>query len=160
MINLDFLEKVEVFKDLNDDQLTVIQSYCQEVEFKRNDKIFSAGDDPLYLWVVEQGQVDLHWELPARSVFAEKAITTLSETSTFGWSSLVPPYKYRLSAHCASRTCKLIKLSRDDLINLFEQDAAIGYRVMSKLLSVVGARFLNLQDEVARQRGSDIINRW
>jgi hypothetical protein len=53
-----------------------------------------------------------------------------------------------------------LKLARDDLINLFEQDASIGYRVMSELLSVVGTRFLNLQDEVARQRGSDIINRW
>ena len=160
MINLDFLEKVEVFRDLNDDQLSVIQSYCQVVEFKRNDKIFAAGDDPLYLWVVEQGQVDLHWELPGRSAFAEKAMTNLSETSTFGWSSLVPPHKYRLSAYCASRTCRLLKLARDDLINLFEQDASIGYRVMSELLSVVGTRFLNLQDEVARQRGSDIINRW
>jgi hypothetical protein len=31
---------------------------------------------------------------------------------------------------------------------------------MTGVLAVVGARFLNLQDEIARQRGSDIINRW
>jgi CRP-like cAMP-binding protein len=160
MVHLEFLEEVEVFKDLNDDQLAVIQSYCQEDSFQRKDKIFSAGDDPLYLWVVRQGQVDLHWDLPGRAAFAEKAITTLSPSGTFGWSSLVPPYKYRLSAYCASRTCGLIRFARNDLIDLFEQDPSIGYRVMTRLLAVVGARFLNLQDEVARQRGSDIINHW
>jgi hypothetical protein len=31
---------------------------------------------------------------------------------------------------------------------------------MTNLLSVVGSRFLNLQDEVAKQRGSDIMNQW
>jgi len=160
MPTLDFLEKVEVFKDLNDEQLTVIQELCRVVELKRGDRIFNAGDDPLHLWVVMAGQVDLHWELPGRSVAAEKTISTLAEAATFGWSSLVPPYKYRLSAYCASRTCKLIKIAKDALINLFEKDTAIGYKVMTGLLSVVGARFLNLQDEVARRRGSDILNRW
>jgi len=160
MPTLDFLEKVEVFKDLNDEQLTVIQELCRVVEFKRGDRIFNTGDDPLYLWVVMAGQVDLHWELPGRSVAAEKTISTLAEAATFGWSSLVPPYKYRLSTYCASRTCKLIKIAKDALINLFEKDTAIGYEVMTGLLSVVGARFLKLQDEVARRRGSDIIDRW
>jgi signal-transduction protein with cAMP-binding, CBS, and nucleotidyltransferase domain len=160
MVTLDFLEKVEVFKDLNDEQLTIIQECCQTTEFKRGDKIFGAGDEPLHLWVVLAGEVDLHWEIPGRSVSAEKTISTLTEASTFGWSSLVPPYKYRLSAYCASRTCKLIKIAKDKLINLFEKEAAIGYKVMTGLLSVVGARFLHLQDEVARRRGSDIINQW
>ncbi|MGD8255992.1 MAG: cyclic nucleotide-binding domain-containing protein [Desulfobacterales bacterium] len=160
MVSLDFLESVEVFKDLDDNQLRTIQNYCQITEFKRGEKIFSAGEDPLFLWVVMQGQVDLHWEMPGRSAFAEKAVSTLSKASTFGWSSLVPPYKYRLSAYCASRTSELVKIARDDLINLFEEDAEIGYKVMSQLISVVGSRFLNLQEEVAKLRGRDIINRW
>ena len=160
MVTLDFLEKVEVFKDLDDGQLSVIQEYCETAEFKRGERIFNAGDDPLYLWVVMAGQVDLHWEIPGRSVSAEKTISALTETATFGWSSLVPPYKYRLSAYCGSRTCTLIKIAKDKLINLFEKEAPIGYKVMIGLLSIVGSRFQNLQDEVARRRGSDILNQW
>ena len=160
MVTLDFLEKVEVFKDLDDGQLAVLQEYCETAEFKRGEKIFSAGDDPLYLWVVMTGRVDLHWEIPGRSASAEKTISTLKATATFGWSSLVPPHKYMLSAYCGSRTCTLIKIAKDRLVDLFEKDAPIGYKVMTGLLSVVGSRFLNLQDEVARRRGSDILNRW
>ena len=160
MITLEFLENVQVFKELNDDQLTRIQTYCREAKFSRGDKIFATGEKPQYLWVVMEGQVALQWATPGRSALPESTISRLSETMTFGWSSLVPPYTYRLSAYCATRSCKVMQVDRDALINLFEQDAEIGYQVMLKLLSVVGSRFLNLQDEVAKQRGSDIINQW
>jgi signal-transduction protein with cAMP-binding, CBS, and nucleotidyltransferase domain len=160
MITFDFLEKVEVFKELDDSQLSQVQKFCREAEFSRGDKIFGAGEKPRYLWTVMEGQVALQWELPGRSALPEATITTLSETMTFGWSSLVPPYQYRLSAYCATRTCKVMKVEKDALINLFEKDAAIGYKVMNRLLSVVGSRFLNLQDEVAKRRGSDILDQW
>jgi signal-transduction protein with cAMP-binding, CBS, and nucleotidyltransferase domain len=160
MVTLDFLENVEVFQELNDNQLIEIQKCCQMVEFSRGDKIFGTGEEPQYLWVVMEGQVTLHWEVPGRSALPEPTISRLSETMTFGWSSLVPPYKYRLSAYCATRVCKVIKIERGALTDLFNQDAEIGYKVMNKLLSVVGSRFLNLQEEVAKQRGSDIINQW
>lgn len=160
MITSDFLKKVDVFKDLNDDQLKIIQENCQTAEFKKDDTLFSAGDDPLYLWVVLAGEVDLHWEIPGRSLPAKKTISTLTEASTFGWSSLVPPHKYRLSAYCASDTCTVVKIAKEKLTALFDNEAAIGYKVMTGLLSVIGTRFLNFQDEVARHRGSDIINQW
>ena len=160
MVTLDFLENVEVFQELNDNQLTEIQKCCQMVEFSRGDKIFGTGEEPQYLWVVMEGQVTLQWELPERSALPELTISRLSDTMTFGWSSLVPPYKYRLSAYCATRACKVIKIERDALRDLFDQDVEIGYKVMNKLLSVVASRFLNLQEEVAKQRGSDIINQW
>jgi len=53
-----------------------------------------------------------------------------------------------------------MQVEREALFKLFEQNAQIGYKVMLKLLAVVGSRFLNLQDEVAKQRGRDIINQW
>ena len=160
MISLDFLENVEVFHELNDNQLIEIQKCCQMVEFSRGDKIFGTGEEPQYLWVVMDGEVTLQWELPGRSALTEPTITRLSETMTFGWSSLVPPYKYRLSAYCGTRACKVIKIERDALTDLFVHDAEIGYKIMNKLLSVVASRFLNLQEEVAKRRGSDIINQW
>lgn len=160
MIPLDFLEKVEVFKDLDDNQLTSVEKLCQEVEFARGEKIFGTGETPLYLWVVLEGEVTLQWELPGRSALPETTISILTPKSTFGWSSLVPPYKYRLSAYCGTRTCKLIKVEREGLSALFETDPAVGYKIMTRLLAIVGARFQSLQDEIAKRRGSDIINQW
>ena len=160
MISLDFLENVEAFSDLDDDQLTAIQGCCEIAEFKRGEEIFAAGETPEYFWVVLEGQVNLTWDAPEGPHLPENTITTLSEGMPFGWSSLVPPYKYHLSAHCASRSCKTVRIPTGRLLQLFEDDAQLGYKVMSKVMSVAGQRFHQLQDEVAKHRGHDIINRW
>ena len=59
MISLDFIEKVEVFSELNDDQLSAVQGCSETADFKRGDNLFKAGDEPDYFWVVIEGQVDL-----------------------------------------------------------------------------------------------------
>ena len=160
MISLDFLENVEAFKELDDDQLTAIQDCCEIAEFKRGAKIFATGETPDHFWIVLEGQVNLTWDVPEGPNLLENTITTLSEGMPFGWSSLVPPYKYHLSAHCASRGCKTVRIPTGRLLQLFEDDAQLGYKVMSKVMSVAGQRFHQLQDEVAKHRGHDIINRW
>jgi len=160
MISLDFLEKVSVFQDLNDDQLTAVQALCKEVDYSRGDKIFSAGEAPRYLWAVIEGQVDLVWDSPDHPDTARDTITSLSVHMAFGWSSLVPPYKYRLSAVCTSRSCRLLRLNTKDLMALFKNNSVIGYHIMSQLLAIISTRFHPLQDEIAKNRGHDIINRW
>lgn len=160
MIGLDFLEKVEVFQDLDDDQLTAVQQCCQEAAFRRDDKLFGAGEKTTCLWAVVEGEVQLKEESQEASDLMGGAVSTLSETQVFGWSSLVPPHRYRLSAHCASRRCKVIKIDQGCLAKLFEKDAKMGYVVMSRLLSIVGNRFYQLQDEVIRRRGEEVMSRW
>lgn len=160
MVSLDFLEDVDAFSDLDDDQLAAIQDCCEVAKFKRGEAIFAAGEAPEYFWLVLEGQVNLVWDIPEGPALPENTISTLSEGMPFGWSSLVPPHKYRLSAHCTSRSCKTVRIPRNRLLQLFEDDAQLGYKVMSKVIIVVGQRFHQLQDEVARRRGHDIINRW
>jgi signal-transduction protein with cAMP-binding, CBS, and nucleotidyltransferase domain len=116
MISLDFLENVEAFAELDDDQLTAIQGCCEIAEFKRGEEIFAAGDTPEYFWIVHVGQVNLTWDMSEGSALPENTITQLTEGMPFGWSSLVPPYKYHLSAHCASRSCKTVRISKGRLL--------------------------------------------
>jgi CRP-like cAMP-binding protein len=160
MVSLDFLEDVDAFGDLDDDQLTAIQECCEVAKFKRGDTIFAAGNVPEYLWLVLEGEVDLIWDAPEGPAMPEDTITTLSEGNPFGWSSLVPDVKYRLTAQCASRRCKTVRIPKERLLQLFEDDAQLGYKVMARVMTVIGQRFHQLQDEVARRRGHDIINRW
>ncbi len=160
MVSLDFLEQVEVFKDLGDDQLAAVRNCCQEAEYRRDEKIFGAKEEPLFLWAVIDGEVVLKLQLPESSPLNNDTIATLSPTMTFGWSSLVPPSEYSLSAYCSSRRCKVLKVDRKDLCDLFEKDAELGYLVMSKIVSVVGYRFHQLREEIIKSIGHDIINRW
>jgi NADP-reducing hydrogenase subunit HndB len=65
---------------------------------------------------------------------------------SFGWSSLVAPHKYRLSAYCGSKTCQVIQIARQALVDYFSQDTKAGFVVMSNLVEVIGQRFRQLQD--------------
>jgi signal-transduction protein with cAMP-binding, CBS, and nucleotidyltransferase domain len=161
MIQLEFLEKLDAFKELNDDQLAAIKECIDLAEFKRGERIFSQGADAGHVWVVLEGGVELRTEDPGRNMSAaEPSVSFLSEAQAFGWTCFVPPYKYQLSGYCASRSCRLIRLKREDLLGLFEKDAAIGFFVMKYLIGVVGGHFGQLQDEIARKRGIEIMSRW
>ncbi|MDM8551253.1 Crp/Fnr family transcriptional regulator [Desulfobacterales bacterium HSG2] len=166
MISLDMLESYDIFKELNDDQLTAIQKHCEMEEYKRGDRLFREGDEATHLWIVSDGQVDLRFELPSgRSSSGEN--TTVSSVSAqdaaakvLGWSCFVPPHKMRLSGYCSTRNCTVIRIKKEDILKLFEKDPGMGYLIMSYLVTVVGYRFNQFQDEVAKNMGENIMSSW
>jgi CRP-like cAMP-binding protein len=153
---LDFLEKVGLFKDLEDDQLEVIRPCCEEADFKRGEQIFRAGENAGFLYVVLEGQIELHEE----DVNETPVLSTLSGGSAFGWSALVSPYKYHLSAYCAGRTCKVLKMERGRFTKLLEEDATIGYPVMNRILALIGRRFDKLEEKVIKRMGEGVMTTW
>ena len=160
MINIDFLDKVEIFQGLKPEQLAGIIEFCQEAEFEPGTKLFEQGDDAVYLWIVKEGLVELRFDAAGRTASRENTISAISEAGAFGWSSFTSPNKYRLSGYCAGKPCKLIKVEREGLKQLFEKDPDMGYAVISKVATVVGTRFHEFQEEAVRQRGQDILGGW
>lgn len=148
MVGIDFLKKSEVFKGLADEQLTAVQTCCHVMEFQKDNRIFAEGDNANYLWLVMQGKVDIRFDLPGKPTSDENNVSSVSETKAFGWSALVPPNKYRLSAYCASETCKVVRIEKEALVNLFGKDTGIAYRVMTNVISVIGKRFHQLQGTI------------
>jgi CRP-like cAMP-binding protein len=160
MINIDFLDKVQIFQGLNHEQLAMILEFCEEAEFEAGSKLFKQGEDAVYLWIVLEGQVDLRYDVAGSSSAEANTISSISEAGAFGWSSFTSPNKYRLSGVCADKPCKLIKVEREGLRQLFETDPDMGYAVISNVATVVGTRFHEFQEEAVRQRGQDILGGW
>jgi len=165
MISLKDLDKVQAFKELSDEQLAAIQQFCVKQEFKRGDRLFKEGDAADYLWLVVDGQVDLRFELPGNRPSTDETTISSFEADEqkkriLGWSCFIPPYKMMLSAYCVTRTCSVIQISRQSLLDLFDRDPLMGYRVMSYLIKVLGYRFQQFQDELAKCKGHGILNSW
>ncbi|RJP84520.1 MAG: cyclic nucleotide-binding domain-containing protein [Desulfobacteraceae bacterium] len=165
MISLKDLDKVQAFKELSDEQLAAIQQFCVKQEFKRGERLFKEGDAADYLWLVVDGQVDLRFELPGNRPSTDETTISSFEADEqkkriLGWSCFIPPYKMMLSAYCVTRTCSVIQISRQSLLDLFDQDPLMGYRVMSYLIKVLGYRFQQFQNELAKCKGHGILNSW
>lgn len=160
MVSLDFLEKVEVFKDFNDNQLSALQACGKIHKFQRGDRLFAEGEDAVNLWIVKEGQVALKFDKQEGRISDNDKVSFISELQTFGWSCFVPPYTYRLSGYCESRQCEAVAMEKEKLIKLFDADPEIGYGVMFYMVCVVGSHFHRLQDELAKQMGNDIMSNW
>lgn len=160
MISLEFLEQVDVFKNLSDNQLSAIRKCAEAVDFKKGERIFEQGDAASHVWIVLEGDIELRTEPSGFGKESKHTPSFLSEAQAFGWTCFVQPYRYRLSGYCASRGCKVIKLERGDLLAVFEQDAVVGFKVMDYLLGAVGKQFEQLQDEIARDRGIEMMSQW
>ena len=165
MITLNELDKVQSFKELTNEQLEALKDFCVKEDFKSGDRLFKEGDSAEHLWIVTDGQVDLRVELPGnRPTSKETTISSLAaeddKKRTLGWSCFVPPFKMMLSAYCATRSCSVIKIAKTDMLDLFDKDPLMGYKVMAYLIKVLGYRFQQFQEEVAKLKGHDIMHSW
>lgn len=145
MIGNDFLQLVGIFSGLNENQLSAVQSCCREEEHKAGTKLFGEGEPASHLYIVKKGQVDLRFDLPGRTTSEKNTISSIMEFKAFGWSSLVAPYKYSLSAYCSTQTCEVVKIERQRLTKLFKEDNRLGYLVLSNMARVIGKRFQKLE---------------
>jgi len=145
MIGNDFLQSVGIFKGLDENQLSALQGCCREEQHKAGTKLFGEGQQASNLYIVKTGQVDLRFDLPGRPTSDKNTISSILEFKAFGWSSLVAPYKYSLSAYCASKTCEVVKIDRQSLTGLFEEDNRLGYLVLSNMARVIGKRFQKIE---------------
>jgi CRP-like cAMP-binding protein len=165
MVSLETLKSLELFHDLNTDQLKALQKHAYTEQYTCNQCLFKEGDPARQLWIETEGQIDLRFEMPGQSTTSsDQTVQSIEarplEARILGWSCFVPPYRMMLSAYCVTDTCKVIKFESDALLQLFEQDTNMGYKVLSFLIKVVGYRFHECQDELAKYLGENIMNPW
>ena len=156
MAMLDLLKQADIFKGLSDDQLAKIQAGCKEIEYQSGSRLFAEGEKSDRVWIVSEGQVDLRFDLPGRPSSEENTIFSITPGNTLGWSSFIPPYQYKLSAYCATRTCKIIQVLNEFLLDLFEKDARMGFLVITNVTAIASAHFNQLQSSVGGSPTSKI----
>lgn len=147
MADIEQLRQVETFQSLSEDELAEIARFAREKRFAYGDRLFKDGDDAIHLWVVKEGIIDLRFDLPGRETTEESTLSSVTPDKIIGWSSLVPPHKYKLSAYCASSQCRVLVLDREELRDFLTSHPKTGYQVMSAMLRVVGRRFQRLQGD-------------
>ena len=165
MVNLETLRSLEMFKDLSKEQLEVLQKHAYIEHYAREQRLFKEGDPAQQLWINTEGRIDLRFEIPGQKTTTnDQTVQSFQarplEAKVLGWSCFVPPYKMRLSAYCVSDSCTVIKFDREDLFKLFDRDTDMGYKILTFMIKVVGYRFHEFQEELAKHIGEEIINAW
>lgn len=165
MVELELIEKLHIFKDFTTDELKKFPDLCSLENFQIGESLFLEGDLAEHMWIVIDGNVELRFEMPdARQTTHENTLSShnrdIPESQIFGWSCFTPPYKMKLSAYCSSRRCQVLKINAAELNNLMEKDMAIGFKIMRYIVQVVGYRFKQMKEEVAKFMGMNLMNSW
>ena len=161
MIDIEALKAAEALKGLNNDQLAAIQNISEKLQFAQGQRLFSEGEPSAHLWIVLEGEVELRSDRPeGRANTVEDPISFISKAELFGWSSFMPPFEYKLSAFCASQKCAVVKIEKSRLVELFENDADLGFELMSHIIRVIGTHFYQFRNGIAQRWGHDIMSGW
>jgi CRP-like cAMP-binding protein len=153
MTSKDIFTQILIFDGLDQGQMNKVKACCQEKEYTAGARIFADGQQAESLFVVLEGRVDLRFEIPGRESTSSDNITSVRQGQVLGWSALMHSPIYSLSAYCATDKCRLLKVGRDCLLALFEEDPRMGYIVMSHMAEVIRTRFHQVQEELARRKG-------
>ncbi len=113
------------------------------VQLPPDSVVFSEGDKADALYLILEGEVELSLG-HGRPTVGQVAVTKLTKGDVFGWSSVVEPYKYHLSAS----TLRQGIIARFDGVALCEamtHNPAMGYKLMTRITQIIGGRLLDLR---------------
>ncbi len=103
------------------------------------DTLFRLGDAADSLFVIDHGRVALTLPMHIRDRDEAILIEERGPGQTVGWSALIPPHRFTLTASALIET-EALALPRAALLEYFSAHPDIGYAVTRSVASVVGQR--------------------
>jgi len=102
--------------------------------------LFQLGEPADRLFLTERGRIRLTLPMQIRGREEDIFVEESSPGQTMGWSALIPPYKFTLTATAALHEAEVIALPREALREYFAANPAAGCRIALNLAIVIGHR--------------------
>ena len=102
-------------------------------------ELFHLGDTAESIYLVSRGRLRLTLPMQVRHREEDVMVEERSSGQTVGWSALIPPYRFTLTASAPLET-EVLALPREVLNRYFAENPQTGYAVSLNLASVVGQR--------------------
>lgn len=130
------LGNIELFKSLNEDEFSIILKSFETIVIKKNEYLFKVNDQRRYLFVVEEGAIELLQVIPPGR---ELLITTFAPSDFFGEGGLLDDYPHSSSAR-VKKEAKLHRLSKADFDKLFDEHPKIASKILTQISKVISRR--------------------
>jgi len=133
---LEVLRKSELFDQLNDEQLSVVEKMCTPQVFEPGAIICKQDRKQDTLYVIEEGLVGIILEVGALS---QRQVQTASNFEVVGWSALIEPFICTATARAIEKT-KVLAFDARELRRLFRIEPEVGYKIGPAIGNVVAKR--------------------
>ncbi|MFC2163954.1 cyclic nucleotide-binding domain-containing protein [Acidobacteriota bacterium] len=138
MVSLDELRKFHIFSRLTDKELENILPIIKKEKYETGKRVIEEKSEAPKLFLVLEGRASIK----KRGGFGkrEMVIDDALPGEIFGWSAIAAPHTYTAAVITTERSV-FLTIDSNSLLNLFEQNKDIGYKVMAEIASVISSRF-------------------
>ena len=143
MLSPETLRRIPLFSGLGEDILKAFAMIGERRSIQKGTWLFREGDSADAFYILLEGQVDLRVRLSLQSA-TKVSVTRLGPGEILGWSALVDPYVYHLSA-VAIENSLLARFDGPGICELLSHYPEIGYQLMGRVTQVIGDRLQNLR---------------
>jgi CRP/FNR family transcriptional regulator, cyclic AMP receptor protein len=137
MENLErFLSEHPSLKGLSKKYIQLLVSCASNVAFKEGEYIFREGEPADNFYLIRHGRVLIEVNFPPKGSLI---IRSRDEGELFGWSWLVPPYRWHFDARAVELT-RAIAIDGKCLREKCEADHDLGYEIMRRFIQIIAER--------------------
>lgn len=130
---------IDLLKGLAPDEAARVLALGQRVVLTTGAELFHLGDLADSIYVVTRGRLRLTLPMQVRTREEDVLVEERSGGQTVGWSALIPPYRFTLTASAPLET-EVIALPREALNSYFAAHPETGYAISVNVACVVGQR--------------------
>ena len=145
MISPEILKRFPYFGMVSEASLAKIAQFSEEVGIEAGTPMFAEGDKAPWLFIIRQGEIDIQYKLGDGQ---SRVVDTLVPGDLLVWSSLLPPYRTK-SSGIVTKDLQLVRIDASRLRQLCEEDAEVGYRLMTQIVTLLANRLQGARTQLA-----------
>lgn len=123
------LKKIELFKNLAEEELKELEPYLATAGYKKKEEIFSEGDQPEWFYIVSRGKVKI---TKLSHEGKEIILEIISPHDIFGGVAVIRGFPYPANA-VAMEDSEVLKISRRNLMRLVDRFPNLMYCIALQL---------------------------
>ncbi|MBN1302161.1 MAG: aspartate ammonia-lyase [Melioribacteraceae bacterium] len=132
----EFLKKIELFRELADDELELLAGNLELKELDENQVIFTESNPRKNLYLIFDGEIELYKKTPFGT---EKRLSYFSRYDFLGEGSLMDDSPHSTSARTLLKT-KVYLIPKAKFQKLFEVKPELAAHILSKIARVISRR--------------------
>ncbi len=135
-IRRDFIAGIELFSDLDAEEISLISSRFETKVYEQNEMLFSENTPREYMFIIFDGEVELFRRTPFGK---EKRISIFSKWDFLGEGLLMDDSPHFMSGRATLRTTAFV-ISRASLDEVFAINSDIAVKTTSRVARVISRR--------------------
>ncbi len=142
----EFLGHIELFRDIAEDELSLLIAGLEERELDAQVLLFEENTARTEMYFIFSGEVELFKRTPYGE---ESRLTIFSKYDFLGEGALMEDYPHNTSARTLLKST-LLTISRERFLQISQQQPTIGFKLISRIARVISRRM--------RQASTRVVN--